>query len=153
MADLADEIRHNPTAGARRLVAEYRDRLYQVAYRLCLNAADAEDLTFRTFQRAIVGSYAPNTWGLYDTAGNVWEWCLDWYADDITGIGGKVNIDPATPANTLSGNPASGAKRVIRGGSWNNAASFSRPAFRVYYTPADQGNNLGFRVVCTGGLQ
>ena len=53
MLDLADEIRHNPAAGARRLVAEYRDRLYQVAYRLCLNAADAEDLTFRTFQRAI----------------------------------------------------------------------------------------------------
>lgn len=59
MADLADEIRHNPTAGARRLVAEYRDRLYQVAYRLCLNAADAEDLCFRTLQRAIerIGSY------------------------------------------------------------------------------------------------
>ena len=59
MADLADEIRHNPATGARRLVAEYRDRLYQVAYRLCLNAADAEDLTFRTFQRAIerIGSY------------------------------------------------------------------------------------------------
>ena len=59
MADLADEIRQNPAAGARRLVAEYRDRLYQVAYRLCLNAADADDLTFRTFQRAIerIGSY------------------------------------------------------------------------------------------------
>ncbi len=59
MADLADEIRHNPAAGARRLVAEYRDRLYQVAYRLCLNAVDAEDLTFRTLQRAIerIGSY------------------------------------------------------------------------------------------------
>lgn len=53
MLDLADEIRHNPAAGARRLVAEYRDRLYQVAYRLCLNAADAENLTFRTLQRAI----------------------------------------------------------------------------------------------------
>ena len=39
MLDLADEIRHNPATGARRLVAEYRERLYQVAYRLCLNAA------------------------------------------------------------------------------------------------------------------
>lgn len=59
MADIADEIRHNPAEGARRLVAEYRDRLYQVAYRLCLNAADAEDLTFRTFHQAIerISSY------------------------------------------------------------------------------------------------
>ena len=61
MLDLADEIRHNPAAGAQRLVAEYRERLYQVAYRLCLNAADAEDLSFRTLQRAIerIGSYRP----------------------------------------------------------------------------------------------
>ena len=59
--DLVDEIRLRPAAGARRLVAEYRDRLYQVAYRLCLNAADAEDLSFRTLQRAIerIGSYRP----------------------------------------------------------------------------------------------
>jgi RNA polymerase sigma-70 factor (ECF subfamily) len=53
MANLPDEIRRNPVVGARRLVAEYRDRLYYVAYRLCRNAADAEDLTFRTLQRAI----------------------------------------------------------------------------------------------------
>ena len=59
--DLVDEIRLRPAIGARRLVAEYRDRLYQVAYRLCLNAADAEDLSFRTLQRAIerIGSYRP----------------------------------------------------------------------------------------------
>jgi len=59
--DLVDEIKLRPAAGARRLVAEYRERLYQVAYRLCLNAADAEDLSFRTLQRAIerIGSYRP----------------------------------------------------------------------------------------------
>ena len=68
MLDLADEIRHNPAAGAQRLVAEYRERLYQVAYRLCLNAADAEDLSFRTLQRAIerIGSYRP--------AGSFFQW-------------------------------------------------------------------------------
>ena len=100
---------------------------------------------------AIVGSYAPNDWGLYDTAGNVWEWCLDWYADDITAHGGKVNIDPATPANTLSG--ASGANRVGRGGSWIFAAGYCRPAFRSYITPSSRVNDYGFRLLCSAGLQ
>ena len=100
---------------------------------------------------AVVGSYAPNAWGLYDTAGNVWEWCLDWYEDDITAHGGAVNIDPATPANTLSG--ASGENRVKRGGSWNNAAGICRPAFRDDYTPTNLDYRNGFRVVCTAGLR
>ena len=100
---------------------------------------------------AIVGSYAPNAWGLYDMHGNVWEWCLDWYADDITAHGGKVNIDPATPANTLSG--ASGANRVIRGGSWNIAAGDCRPAFRFGGTPTNRHGDSGFRVLCSAGLR
>ena len=102
---------------------------------------------------AIVGSYAPNDWGLYDTAGNVWEWCLDWYADDITGIGGKVNIDQSTPANTLSGNPTSGTTRVRRGGSWSGVAGTCRPANRHYFDPSKRYSNGGFRLLCTAGLQ
>ena len=100
---------------------------------------------------AIVGSYAPNDWGLYDTAGNVWEWCLDCYADDITAHGGKVNIDPATPANTISG--ASGANRVSRGGSWIYAAGFCRPAFRSRDPPSNRLSYTGFRVLCSAGLR
>ena len=100
---------------------------------------------------AIVGSYAPNDWGLYDTAGNVWEWCLDWYADDITAHGGKVNIDPATPANTLSG--ASGANRVSRGGSWIYAAGICRPAFRSRDPPSNRLSYTGFRLLCSAGLR
>ena len=100
---------------------------------------------------SIVGSYAPNAWGLYDMHGNVWEWCLDWHADDITAHGGKVNIDPATPANTLSG--ASGAGRVRRGGSWINVAGYCRPAFRGIATPTYLIYDGGFRVLCSAGLQ
>ena len=98
---------------------------------------------------AIVGSYAPNAWGLYDMHGNVWEWCLDWYEDNISAYGGAVNIDPSAPTKTLSG--ASSTWRVVRGGSWFVAAGGCRPADR------SRGNNrdayYGFRVACTAGLQ
>ena len=98
---------------------------------------------------AIVGSYAPNAWGLYDMHGNVWEWCLDWYEDNIGAYGGAVNIDSSAPTKTLSG--ASSTWRVARGGSWFVAAGGCRPADR------SRGNNrdayYGFCVVCTAGLQ
>ena len=110
-------------------------------------AADCEP----TNGTAIVGSYAPNTWGLYDMHGNLWEWCLDWYADDITAHGGKVNIDPATPANTLSGAP--GANRVQRGGGWGSAAGNCRPAGRGDGKPTNRSNSTGFRVLCSAGLR
>ena len=100
---------------------------------------------------AIVGSYAPNAWGLYDMHGNVWEWCLDWYEDNINAHGGSVNIDPTAPAKTLSG--ASGANRVTRGGSWNYTPGFCRPAYRNYHPPANRNVFDGFRLVCSAGLR
>ena len=100
---------------------------------------------------AIVGSYLPNAWGIYDMHGNMWEWCLDWYEDNINAHGGAVNIDPSAPAKTLSG--ASGASRVNRGGRWGSAAGLCRPAFRASYTPTSRNNSYGFRVLCSAGLQ
>ena len=59
MDELVEAIRRNPEDGARRLVAQCRDRLYAVAWRLCGNAADAEDLVYRTILRGVerIGSY------------------------------------------------------------------------------------------------
>ena len=88
---------------------------------------------------AIVGSYRPNSWGLYDTAGNVTEWCLDKYAEDISDLNGAVNTD--------------GTYHVYRGGRWNVDASNCRPARRGYGDWSDANNYNGFRLYCTAGLQ
>jgi formylglycine-generating enzyme required for sulfatase activity len=85
----------------------------------------------------IAGSYAPNDWGFYDMHGGVWEWCLDWYQDDITHLNGKINVDPENPSLRADGSipvrekddPVKGA-RVLRGGSWASIASSCRSEFR-----------------------
>ncbi len=111
---------------------------------------------------AIVGTYLPNAWGLYDMHGNVWEWCLDWYQADIdtakdafgNDYNGRVNIDPSNPARFLSGTSVpSDAKRVFRGGAWDYVAGSCRPAYRSYNSPALRYFDFGFRVVCTAGLR
>ena len=100
---------------------------------------------------AIVGSYVPNDWGLYDVFGNVYEWCLDWYEDNISSLDGKVNINPATPTLTLSG--ATGSNRVMRGGASMQGADKARPAYRFTVGPKTYTKITGFRVVCQAGLQ
>ena len=82
-----------------------------------------------------VSYFAPNGYGLYDMAGNVWQWCWDWYG---TYAGGS---DPR--------GPSSGSYRVLRGGDWDYYAMYCRTAYR-FYGPGG-GYNVGFRSVLSPG--
>ena len=100
---------------------------------------------------AIVGSFEPNAWGLYDMHGNVWEYCLDWFEDDILALSsdGRANIDPANPQKTLSG--AAVANRSRRGGGWGNNLGYARSARRESRAPNNPSSNVGIRLVLPVG--
>jgi formylglycine-generating enzyme required for sulfatase activity len=85
-----------------------------------------------------VGSYRPNAWGLYDTVGNVYEWCLDSYDSDYYG---------SSPAENPRGPAAAGGSVVCRSGSWYGSATLARSADRLNSNPDRTLSFIGFRIV------
>ena len=79
------------------------------------------------------GAFAANGYGLFDMAGNVWEWCWDW-------SGSYAGSAVSAPLG-----PASGTYRVNRGGSWQYHAYGARTAYRDGIGPDARGYSLGFR--------
>ena len=84
-----------------------------------------------------VGYFAPNGYELHDLAGNVREWCWDWYS--TTYYSESPEVEPR--------GPASGSYRMTRGGYWQGMAGLCRSAARDYAYPDGAGYNLGFRTV------
>ena len=82
-----------------------------------------------------VAQFPSNAFGLFDMAGNVWEWCSDWYAKDYYAD---------APAQNPKG-PDTGLYRVIRGGSWADVPKYLTCAYRSWARQAERSPNIGFR--------
>jgi formylglycine-generating enzyme required for sulfatase activity len=91
-----------------------------------------------------VGASPPNGYGLRDTAGNVWEWCSDWFSPVAYLFS---SLDPARNSADRSAEIPFGAEKVVRGGSWANEKELVRLYTRASQPPSWCTPYLGFRVV------
>jgi formylglycine-generating enzyme required for sulfatase activity len=100
-----------------------------------------------TKQTAPVGSFQPNPFGLYDMAGNVWEWVQDPWHDDYQGASGNGSawiLARSGFFKKLFGDAA--ARRVFRGGSWLDIPWSARVSYRFRYGPDCRNARVGLRL-------
>jgi formylglycine-generating enzyme required for sulfatase activity len=137
--DLPTEAQWEYAARAGTTGATYAEPLDSIAWYAANSADGYQGKGFKLASGAnggprTVATKRPNNWGLYDMAGNVWQWCRDWYGPYP---GGDVT-DPT--------GPASGGGRVNRGGSFGSSAGDERSASRANNPPAEASAYRGFRL-------
>ena len=102
-----------------------------------------------------VGSFPANGYGLYDMAGNVWQWCSDWYRADSNIEAASKNVcrDPRGPTESYDPGDPYSPKRVVKGGSFLCNPDYCesyRPSARRGTPPDTGSSHTGFRCVISG---